>query len=354
MLTLLAAVWLSFGPPIQRPSAGVPLGWQAPRECPDRAVLRERVHALVPGLLDRRDGPGSRVDVEVRAGDEGYDATVIVRNSDGEIHRSFAALDCETIVDAAALILAVALDPVGVSEGLARSASSSEAKVRAIEPEPEPIEPGPEPDGPESIEPIEPDPDPEPIETDSNKLHLTVDDRDTPRNAPPRQRPDFGVRLLGGGGYGPTNTGYPTIAGTLALIGPRWRAELGALWAIPRVVRVDAELGGRFDSWAVLGRGCFAPKLRRLELPSCAGVELGSVRGAGLDTLPTSSSASFLWIAIAAAQGLWFAPIDRVAIGLELDLAVPLNRGEFGIDATEVQRTALLTVRGLAGLELRW
>ena len=71
-------IWLALGPPVQRPSDGVPLRWDAPSECPDQAVLRERVDALAPGLLDRRDAAGSRVDVEVRAAEQGYAAAVVV------------------------------------------------------------------------------------------------------------------------------------------------------------------------------------------------------------------------------------------------------------------------------------
>lgn len=346
MLALtLAHVWLTFGPPIQRPSEGVPLRWQAPLECPDEPALRERVDALVPGLLDRRDAAGSRVEIELRVVEQGYAATVLVRNSDGETRRDFAALDCETVVDAAALVLAVTLDPVAVSLGLSEPAAS--------EPSPSPTE---EPRASEPAIVDEPEPSPPPVEAEPVERPTTIGSTSSSASADRPRNLDlgFGVRALGGGGYGPTNTGYATIGGALALIGPRWRAELGGLWAIPRVVRLDTNVGGRFDSWAVLGRGCFAPKLRRLELPSCAGIELGSVRGAGLEDLPTSGRATFLWVAIAAAQGLWFSPIDRLGIGLELDLAVPLNRGAFRIDSSEVQRIAAVTVRGLAGIELRW
>jgi hypothetical protein len=342
MLALtFAQVWLMIGPPIQRPSDGVPLRWEAPLECPDVAVLRERVHALVPGLLERPDAAGSRVDVDVSATDESYAASVVVRNNDGETRRSFAASDCETVTDAAALVIAVALDPVGVIVGLSEPVSDAPLSPTPTSAEPSvPEEPPVEREPPVVAEPIELPP---------------ANGRASDRVANERRRNlGVGVRVLGGGGYGPTNTPYATIGGTLALLGPRWRVELGGLWAIPRVVRLDAGFGGRFDSWAVIGRGCFAPKLRRLELPSCGGVELGSVRGRGLEELPISGRASFLWIAVAVGQGLWFSPIERVAIGLELDLAVPLNRGVFGIETTEIQRIAAVTVRGLAGVELRW
>ncbi len=343
MLALaLAHLWLSFGPPIQRPSEGVPLRFGGPPECPDEAALRERVHELVPGLLERRDAAGSRVEVEIVGVAEGWTAAVVVRNADGETRRSFSGFDCELVTDAAALTLAVALDPVGASVRLSEPTASETTPTEPTEStEPEPA--------------IEPEPDlaaePEPVrEVEAEPDDLPASRVDSKRSRKLR----FGVRVLGGGGYGPTNTGYATVGGTLALIGPRWRAELGGLWTIPRTVRIDADLGGTFDAWAVVARGCFSPSIRRLELPSCGGVELGSVRGRGLDELPISDRASFLWVALAVAQGLWFAPIERVAIGLEVDLAVPLNRGVFAIEANEIQRIAPVSVRGLAGVEVRW
>jgi hypothetical protein len=347
MLALtLAQVWLTIGPPIQRPSEGVPLRWVAPLECPDEAALRERVHALVPGLLERPDAARSRVDIEVRAVEAGYAASVVMRNGDGETRREFAAPDCETVADAAALILAVALDPVGVSVGLRERAASEPVPT-----EPTPTEPTPtEPSIPDEL-PVDQD---LPVEQEPVELPPVIDRASDPVATKRPRNLGGGVRVLGGGGYGPTDTGYATIGGTLALLGPRWRVELGGLWAVPRVVRVDTGIGGRFDGWAVIGRGCFAPKVRRLELPACGGVELGSVRGSGLDELPVSGQASFLWIALAVAQGLWFAPIERVGIGMQVDLAVPLNRGVFAIETNEVQRIAAVTVRGLAGVELRW
>jgi hypothetical protein len=337
MLALaLAHVWLSIGPPIQRPSDAVPLRWSAPVECPDEAALRERVHELVPGLLDRRDVASSSVEAEILATAEGWSGTVVVRNSDGETRRTFAAADCEIVTDAAALMLAVALDPVGVVVGLSEPAAS----------EPTPAEPSaPEP----SVEPVQRDEPVRPVAAEPVELPSALS-----RGSARPLDLDVGMRVLGGGGYGPTNTGYATIGGTLALIGPRWRAELGGLWAIPRIVRSDAGFGGSFDGWAVIGRGCFAPHVRRFELPSCGGVELGSVRGRGLEELPVSGRASFLWIALAVAQGLWFSPIERVGIGLEIDVALPLNRGVFAIETNEVQRLAPVAVRGLAGVELRW
>lgn len=139
------------------------------------------------------------------------------------------------------------------------------------------------------------------------------------------------------------------------MFGERWRAELGGAWTPSREL-VREGIGGRFDAWRVSARGCFVPTLGardRLELPLCPGVEFGQVRGRGLDSLPIALEASFPWVALGLGQGLWFAPLDRLAIGVDVQLAVPLRGGRFLIETIEIQRIAPLAVRGLVGVELR-
>lgn len=120
MLALaLAHVWLTIGPPIQHPSDGVPLRWNGPIECPDEASLRERVHALAPGLLEQRDAASSRVEVEIVAAEDGHSATVVVRSSDGETRRTFSASDCEIATDALATVASdMMLMDFGIEEGM--------------------------------------------------------------------------------------------------------------------------------------------------------------------------------------------------------------------------------------------
>ncbi|PRQ09105.1 hypothetical protein [Enhygromyxa salina] len=111
-----------------------------------------------------------------------------------------------------------------------------------------------------------------------------------------------------------------------------------------------------FNGWFIAGRGCFVPAVgarERIELPICGGGELGQVRGRGVDELPVVDEASLLWVALALGQGLWFSPIERLAVGLDVQLAVPLQRGSFSVETAEIQQIAPVSVRGLVGVELR-
>src|SRR5690606_25800347 len=172
--------------------------------------------------------------------------------------------------------------------------------------------------------------------------------------APRRPRPRVGLRAFGGGGFGPTRGGHGNVGATLALFGDRWRWEQGASWSIPRTVAVGAEVRGRFDAWSVGTRGCFAPIAANvIELPLCAGIEAGQVRGRGLAPLAVTRRAALPWIASKLAQGLWWAPIEQLAIGVELELIVSLTRGRFVVSDIEVERIAAIGLRGLAGIEVR-
>src|SRR5690606_16502340 len=127
-----------------------------------------------------------------------------------------------------------------------------------------------------------------------------------------------GLSIHGGGGWGPTRTGYASLGGRVALIGPRWRAAVGGRWSLPREIQRNGALGS-IDAWVVEARGCFVAKAgRAFEFPLCPGVELGSVRGRGLPPTSDPSSRSFLWVGPSLSQGFSYAPVERFAIGVEL------------------------------------
>ena len=72
-------------------------------------------------------------------------------------------------------------------------------------------------------------------------------------------------------------------------------------------------------------RGCGVPRLRRLEVPVCGGLEAGLVRGRGVGAALASSATDNLpWLALTAGPGLTWAVRPRLALSLALDLVIPL------------------------------
>ncbi len=360
MRALLLALLTSGSPepselPVQRPAEPVELvfDWQASLACPTREVLLDRLQALLPTLPDEVPTRGTtrlRVVAKVELDDAGADpwrVELTMTTPDGTSTRRFSASACEDAAAAAVLVIAIALDPVQVAEGLHES----------FEPAPTPSEPTPSELGPAELGPAElaaseptpsePTPsEPTPSEPAASEAALLLD-------AARRSAPRVGLRVFGTGAWGPTRTGYGGIGGSVALFGPRWRWELSAGWSIPRVVGLDDARRASVDGWWVGTRGCFVPELGALEFPLCPGVELGQVRGRGIAPTANPRSATFAWVAPLIGQGLVWSPLDRLAIGVEFAILVPLTRGSFSIAEREVQRLASVGARALLGVELR-
>jgi len=338
LLSVSLATSLLIAPPaVQRPAERIALSWDAPAVCPDGRALLERIDGFAPGVTTRAREASLRGRVDQT--DTGYALALTLVEPGGQtIERSFEAGGCEELANAAALLVAVLLDPV------------ASAKTVAASSKPEP-EPKPEPELP----PPTPEEAPADREEQAPPPSIVVVD-EAPRDPSAPLDLELGLRIFTGGGYGPTTTGTAALGGALALLGERWRVELGAAWIPPRTVRPELGVGGVFDAWFVRAGGCFVPRVgarERIELPLCGAVELGQVRGRGVDELPVVLDAGLPWIALGLGQGLWFRPLRRLAFGLDVEAAVPLRRGSFVVESVEVQNLAPVSVRALAGVELR-
>lgn len=272
---------------------------------------------------------------------EGFEARIQLRNREGAGERVLGSRDCSLLTDAIVLVIAVTLDPVTTA------ARDSQREVSNSEEQPD-DQPEP-PADPRAADPAIPA-DPSTPADDDLGVSIRGDSDDTTWSASPFQ---LGLRVLAGGGFGPTNTGYASLAGSFALIGDRWRVAIDGRWAVRRsVLRADGA-GGQFDAWLVGAVGCYVPGRAKLEVPVCAGVEAGQVRGQGISTLAVVDQAAFPHVAVRLAPGVTWVPIDRLAIGLDLELAAPLTRGEFVVDAIVVQRVVPVAVRAMLGIEIR-
>lgn len=345
---LAALLW---APEIQQPHDEPPtlaLAWSAADLCPSRAALIDRIRAqgvdaaLGEWIPERHDRATLAVAITIVSSGGAWQAELELVDADGRASRSFAASDCDALADAVALIVAVTLDPVAVSSAIEARTSPPSTSEQPTDPEPASAKP----------EPIEPTPERPLVEplAETGDLGISLNGDADPFTWPANLR--VGVSIGAGGGYGPTRTGYGSLGGRIALLGPAWRVELGGRWSIPRQLALEG-VAGSFDAWMVEGRGCWVPTPGPIELPLCPGLELGSVRARGQPPTPDPTSTSFFWIAPTLSQGLSWAPVERFAIGPELALIVPLTRGRFVAGSTEIDRLATIGVRAQLILELR-
>lgn len=251
LVELLIAAWLADGPAADEGPAAqhdVRLHWQG-GECEGQRAVIERLGVLNPDLsITAADVPARlRVDALIERDQDGQWATSLtLASSHGRERRTFVAESCAVAIDATALVLAVAIDPVEVAVWI--------DEQRAVDPQhrepPSPSDPAewtleatPEP---------EPEPSPAELEFESWTAELTLaaaQADDVERSWSGR----FGLAVLGGGGFGPLRAGSASVMARLAVIGPRWRADLRGGYLPPLSVpladrgraRVEASWSGR-------------------------------------------------------------------------------------------------------------
>ncbi len=299
------------------PRHGIAIRWRAPASCPGEAELRARLAELLGP--DART-QGVRIDGTIAPAPGGFALTLRTQTDSGASEHSLSSPDCHALADGAALIAAVAADPLAVDRTLAA-------------PPPE-IEPPP-PD--EVVVTVSPPP------------------RDPPRRRGRLRLARFALRadgvlaanVLPKLGFGPI-----VSAG---MIGPYWRAELSAVYLAPRPAFVDAAKtqGASIDAWTVRGRGCGVPVWRVLEFPLCLGLEGGqmSARPLGQSGQTGRDARGFGLFSVGGAIGV--SPRPFVAFFAGVDAIVALARPRFVVNAVEVHRPEAAGVRATVGLELR-
>jgi hypothetical protein len=249
--------------------------------------------------------------------------------------RSFSAIDCRTLLDAAALVSSAALGPDAVPTA-----------VPEPEPEPEPA-PMPEPEPPAAPTPIAPVPRPEPA-----RAVLTPTPLEPTTTTAARRRGHWLLSARLGAGYDGT---LVTPIGSLGL-GHAWRR-----WQVQ--AQLDA-LGGRargphgaLDLRVVTidPRACAIVRPRaRIELLPCAGVAAGPAIGSGRN-VPNARVAVLPWAAAHLDFGLRAVPRRWLALGVELSGYAMLARPRFVLsDQRTVYRAGPAGVRAYLTVELRF
>lgn len=343
-------------PELVSPAAeAVALTWEAPQECPDVAVVRRALAGYLGEAPSVEAGAAVTAVGRVTRSGGVYRLELHTRTASGETVRETTADECGVLVEATAVIVAIAVDP---STMLARGdMAPTPVEPKPAEPEPAPLEPEPAPPEPTPPEPAPTEPVVEPRP-------------DEPAPVEPEPRLRFGVRASGGVDLGV----LPGLAGGLRLAGAifggrpavarAWRAELRGDFWFPRTATVADGIGGRVSLWSVGARGCWVPGVERvgLQFPLCAGLESGAMRGQPVgDRIASPTPSSRFWLAADGSAGLAWAPRRFIALVLQAELVVPIVRAGFRVGRTgdeledlEVHRAGPVAGRALLGLEARF
>lgn len=364
------------------PAAGLRLDWQAPAQCPDGAALRGRIERMIGAeATARADLQATGV---VRTQGARWILELDLVRAGGRERRTLVDGECGALADAAALVIAVAIDP----------------QARALEPEPpvpEDSEPGavvPAPPG--AVVPAPPGPvvpgsggPKEPVLADRSDVPGPEDRSGGsgasagPVVAVPEDRLGPGqpqepvvagagsrdrsarrlqVSLRAGAGLGFVRV-LPGVHAALdlglALAGQLWRVELAGVFAPPvRTSSEDPAIGGVFRLGAGELRGCGVPGPRGSDVsfPLCVGLQVGAMHGRGVGSgLEVKQEARALWLATRVGPAVRWRPRGgRVGLWLGLDVLVALTRPAFETaGGVRVHEAARVGGQASLGVEVR-
>lgn len=307
------------------PTPMLELRWTAPPQCPTADEVRAKVIELMQRPLGEDPSRRIVVDGVVSASADEFTLELAVQTDAGTSARSFAAPRCGDLLVPAAVVVAIAVDP--------------HVDAPPVLPEP-PDEPAPPPAATPMPEPAEPRATPTPAYGDA---------------PPPPRRPramKAVIGVLAGFDAGNLPRIGGTIEGSLGLRLARSRIEIGAMHAFERTERRADDRGGAFRITAARARGCFEPHVKRTSFPICGGVDLGIVRGRGVD-LTTSATQRKLWLALVAAAGVVWSPRPRIGLLARAELVVAPARHAFVIVDAPLYTTGAVGTRVVAGVEVR-
>lgn len=327
---LLLALAAARGPeaPAPESAATVRLTWHAPIDCPKRTHLEQRIEQHLGRPLDQSaEKPGIEISGIVRPpadADKGWRLELVITREQNTGSRELTADTCAELVDAAAFIAAVAIDPTVATE----------------DPAPPPEEEPP----PESEPQLQPKPEPKP-EPPPEPGPVTV----------PRTGPRGAVSLSGGAGFGLLPRAFPVVDLRGALLLRRARIELGVQHDFTTQTPIVDGIGGRF--WALVATvgGCFVPSVKSVDFPICGGGRVGMIRGIGTGDRVTPRAQSSVWGGADLQAGLSWAPLRSLALFVRGQLGVSPANFAFRVDgAGEVFRPAAFYGTALGGLEGRF
>jgi hypothetical protein len=265
-------------------SPSTELAWSAPSVCPEEAVVRADVERYLGQALGARRDQKLRIEGVVKEDPRaGFTVTLRVTSARGTQRRELANADCTKLSEAAALVVALAIDPklvvpTAANPGLEKPSDGEEPPRPPSEPA-EPLE-RPPTEAPVATPPAtEP-----PVTTGPPALRV---DREHTRSGASGSRPSsswsFSAAFTGLAGGGPL-PGVALGLGARLSAGREWfRLALHGSYFFPRSepVSMAPSSAVELDLFRAGVSVCGAPITGSIVLSACVGPTLGDLRGSG-------------------------------------------------------------------------
>ncbi|HJX63694.1 MAG TPA: hypothetical protein VJ860_07045 [Polyangia bacterium] len=315
---VLALATLGNARPIRADQAGaLTFSWQAPAGCPSRGQVSGEIARLLGGEIRVPQGGDITARAVVEHGPT-WSLAMDTELAGRPGRRSLEAASCQDLANAAALIVALMIDP----DAVAAHATTTQPVAAPAPPLTAPPATDPAPESrPRSVE--------------------------------------FLVGVHAAGSYGTLPSVDVGAGGGIGLQGRRWRAEVRGTYGLRRdqkaMAAAPAGAYGQFNFTAVAFAGCLNLGRGGLAFGPCADAEFGvtSAQGFGVSqSLPASTP----WLAVGAGGYAAISLGRHLSLPLHLDVLAPLRRSEFVFknEPKRVFQAPAVGVRMSAGIELHF
>jgi hypothetical protein len=367
----LAAAWLGFGVAVPRATAAdstgiVVLEWVAPEGCPDAEYVERETDRLTASATATR-GPYLQAHAEVRREPSGlWRVEIRTTGPEGAGLRTITAESCSALADAAALILALAIDPDRVAAN--RTANGSAPKASATAPSAVATRAATPSNAPSVLAgPLLPSA-PVPAQSASGAPAKAPTNTSDPGAEPPRktgpQSPSRGVirfavtasGVLDIGTLPAAAPGFAARLSVLPVASLPLRFELGASQFADESTTQSPARSGTFTLRTFDAGGCAVTRTGHLEVGGCANVEIGWLSAAGLYESVTSRGDAEFMVLRARVTGA-YAWSHAWAIRADVGGGFDVTRPEFASTGAEqglIHQPARYTGRCALGLEVRF
>ena len=315
------------------PPPGVELDWQAPPTCPSGSNVLQRAEQLLRHSAAPKEPVRARA-IVVDAG-EAYSVTLETQQGTQTWHRTLRAPSCEELADAAALVVAMAVDPdlggakAGDPPPQARSAADDDQDrlvAPIVAPLPAALPPTPAP--PTASPPGEASP--------LFSVHAAARALGDVGALP---RPALGVEIAAGAGVSALRV---ELTGTL-------------LPGVREVTATAPDRGGEIGLWAIGPRLCYELVLGSVRALGCAGLEGGQITGDGFGATSWTDTRSATWLAARIGGRVVIELWPAASASLALEGVAPVTRPEFVLENLgRVHRPSALNARLGLGVELHF
>jgi hypothetical protein len=339
----VALVWAL----LSAPADASVMRWEGAAGCPDEAIVVGAVERYLGGSIGASTGDDKRIAATASKQRGGWVAKVEVIEASGNRTRTLpAAPTCAEAAEAAALVIAISIDPEAVERTeAAREEGLVPAPKAEVTPESEVAaksEAAPKKDvAPKSeafVEPVAPKVAPEPVRPPSR----------------PALRGAVGIH--GGIEFGalPRVTGI--VGASVSLLGAGFRVFVDAN-VLPQQRLAIGSARVDFRLWAVGVGGCPVVNVaRQWSIAPCIAFEAGQAIGVRTSGFASTGAQRAVWVAGRLITRVEWRPHRLVGLHVAPELVVPFVRPEFFVnDEPEPEHAARPAgVRGTLGVEVQF